>query len=122
MAAPVPRVQPQHPSHAWVNFLGDPSQPHHTKRDDIAWAIGVSPATLHARARVIRDGIDLQRLDPRWTAPALLEKNPLVWLVQEQHGLIHDLRQAPRHVQEEAYRRGLIPFIPKGRRAEGGNE
>ena len=27
-------------------------------------------------------------------------------------GLPYDIRRAPRHVQEEAVRRGLIPFVP----------
>jgi hypothetical protein len=33
----------------WVNFLGDPSQPHHVKAEDMARAVGVSPATLMKR-------------------------------------------------------------------------
>jgi hypothetical protein len=40
----------------WVNFLGDPSQPHHMKAEDMARAVGVSPATLMNRAGVIREG------------------------------------------------------------------
>jgi hypothetical protein len=97
---------------AWVNFLGDPSQPHHVKADDMARAIRVSPATIMAKAKVIRQGLDLHRMDPRWSTQGMLGKNPLVWMVQDRSGMLHDLRQAPRAVQEEAYRRGLIPFIP----------
>jgi len=97
---------------AWVNFLGDPSQPHHVRLEDIARRLGVSPATLHAKAKVIREGLNLRWMDPRWSVQAILEHNPLVWIVQDQQGLIHDLRQAPRHTQEQAYRLGLIPFVP----------
>jgi hypothetical protein len=107
---------------AWVNFLSDPSQPHHMRTDDMARALGVSPATLAAKVKVIRNGLDLQRMDPAWTVPSRLEDNPLAWLVQDQNGLIHDLRQAPREVQAEAYRRGLIPFIPGERPEENDAE
>jgi hypothetical protein len=96
----------------WVNFIGDPSQNPHMRMEDIARAIGVSPATLAAKTKVIRDELNLMRFTPAWTLPSKLGDNPLVWLVQDQSGLIIDLRHAPRHVQEEAFRRGLIPFIP----------
>jgi hypothetical protein len=97
---------------AWVNFLGDPSQPHHMKADDMARTLGVSPATMMAKAKVIREGLDLRRMDPDWCVTGMLKENPLVWMVQDKQGFIHDLRQAPREVQEEACRRGLIPFLP----------
>jgi hypothetical protein len=97
----------------FVNFLtSDPSQPYYMKPDDMARALGVSPATMAAKAKVIRQGLDLNRMDPRWCVRGMLKDNPYVWLVQDRQGMIHDLRQAPREVQEEAYRRGMIPFIP----------
>jgi uncharacterized protein DUF6398 len=96
---------------AWVNFLDDPSQPHHRKAEDMAQAIGVSPATLMNRTRVIREVLDLRRMDTRWSTRDMLEHNPLVWMV-EVNGLPYDIRRAPRHVQEEAVRRGIIPFLP----------
>jgi hypothetical protein len=96
----------------WVNFLSDPSQQPHLKTEDIAKGLGVSPATMATKAKVIREGLGLTPLDPDWTLPSKLGQNPLVWMVQDRQGLIHDLRHAPRHVQEEAYRRGLIPFVP----------
>src|SRR5262249_17207769 len=96
---------------AWVNFLGDPSQPHHMKAEDIARGLGVSPATLMNRAKVIREGLKLHRMDPRWSTKKMLDHNPLVWMVMV-NGLPYDIRNAPRHIQEEAYRRGLIPFVP----------
>jgi hypothetical protein len=81
------------------------------KAEDMARAVGVSPATLMNRAKVIRQGLDLHRMDPRWSTRGMQEHNPLVWMV-EVNGLPYDIRMAPRHVQEEAARRGLIPFVP----------
>jgi hypothetical protein len=101
----------------WVNFLVDPSHPHHMKAEDMARGAGVSPATLMNRAKVIREGLDLHRMDPGWSTRGILERNPLVWMV-EIDGLPYDIRQAPRPVQEEAVRRGIIPFLP-GEAEEG---
>jgi hypothetical protein len=95
----------------WVNFLGDPSQPHHMKAEDMAHAAGVSSATLMNRARIIRERLGLHRMDPRWSTTDRLEHNPLVWMIVVD-GLPYDIRMAPRRIQEEAYRRGLIPFVP----------
>ncbi len=41
----------------------------------------------------------------------MVEKNPLIWML-EVNGLIIDVRHAPREIQEEAFRKGLIPLYP----------
>jgi hypothetical protein len=66
---------------------------------------------MQTKSRVIRDELDLMQMDPDWCLPALLKDNPLVWML-EVNGLVMDIRTAPRGAQEEAYRLGLIPFIP----------
>jgi hypothetical protein len=66
----------------WVNFIGDPSQPHHMKSEAMAPALGVSPATLMNRARDIREGLGLRRMDPRWSTKAMLERNPLLRMAE----------------------------------------
>jgi hypothetical protein len=43
--------------------------------------------------------------------PSMLDENPLAWIV-EVNGLPVDVRSMPREVQEEAYRLGLIPYVP----------
>jgi hypothetical protein len=50
-------------------------------------------------------------MDPDWCLPSMLEENPLVWIV-EVNGLPVDVRAIPEEVQEEAYRLGLIPYVP----------
>jgi hypothetical protein len=45
----------------------------------------------------------------------LAEKNPLMWMV-EVNGLLVDLRDMPREVQEIAFEDGLIPYIPADRK------
>jgi len=95
----------------WVNFLGDPSQPHHMKMADIDEGFGISQATGSARSMAIRDLLKIPAFDPKWTLPSRMDRNPLAWMIQI-NGLIADARQLPREVQEEALRKGLIPYIP----------
>jgi hypothetical protein len=47
--------------------------------------------------------------------------NPMVWLIQV-NGMIVDARSMPKEVQEEAFERGMIPFIPGERNKEDDDE
>ena len=47
--------------------------------------------------------------------PSLLETSPLVWMA-EVNGFLVDLRDMPREVQEIALEKGMVPFVPTGRR------
>jgi Domain of unknown function (DUF6398) len=98
----------------WVNFIGDPSQPNHMKLSDIDRGIGVSEATGNAKSMAIRNLLKIHRLDPEWTVPSKMDQNLLVWLV-EVNGFPIDVRMAPREIQEESLRLGLIPYLPGDR-------
>jgi hypothetical protein len=98
----------------WVNFLGDPSQPHHMKMTDIDEGFGVSEATGSAKSMAIRDLLKIGRLEPKWTLPSRMDDNPLIWML-EVNGLMMDIRGCPREVQEVAFEKGLIPYIPADR-------
>jgi len=98
----------------FVNFLQDPTQSPHMTSSQIAEGFGVSQQTMQAKSKIIRDELDLIQLDPDWCLPALLENNPLVWML-DVNGFVMDIRAAPREAQEEAYRQGLIPYIPADR-------
>ena len=47
-----------------------------------------------------------------WGIPSNIDKNPLAWMVSI-NGLIMDVRNAPREFQQEAFRQGLIPYLPE---------
>jgi hypothetical protein len=51
------------------------------------------------------------QIDPHWTLPSRLDDNPLAWMV-EVNGFVVDARILKRELQEEALRKGLIPYIP----------
>ena len=104
-----------------VNFLDDPSQSPHMKTRDIAAGFGVSPATMQAKARILREGLDLIPLHPDWTLPSRLDRNPLVWMLKV-NGFLMDIRDAPREAQVVAFEKGLIPYIPADREADEGED
>ncbi len=95
----------------WVNFLHDPDRSPHITPAQLAEGFGISKGTMMTKSRIIRDKLDITTLDPDWCTPAMLADNPLVWML-EVNGFVMDIRTAPRGAQEEAYRLGLIPFIP----------
>jgi hypothetical protein len=101
----------------WINFLHDKSQTPHMRLSDIEAHFGVSESSGAAKSAAIRKTLRIHHLDPNWTLPSRLEDNPLVWMLQV-NGLMMDVRQAPREVQEIAFRKGLIPYIPADRERE----
>jgi len=98
-----------------VNFLSDMSFEPAMTQQEFSKAIGVSPATISAKSRVIWNGLQLSPLDPDYTVASRLDSNPMVWMA-EVDGLIMDLSSAPREIQEAAYEQGLIPYIPDDRK------
>jgi hypothetical protein len=95
----------------WVNFLGDPATEPYMTAGELAARAGVAASTLAAKTRQIRETLDLVRLEPEWTLPSMLDRNPLAWLLMVD-GMVVDAREAPRALQEDAFRQGLIPYIP----------
>lgn len=95
----------------FVNFLQDPSQSPHMTSAQVADGFGVSQQTMLTKSKIIRDKFDLMQMDPDWCLPSLIGDNPLVWML-EVDGLVIDARTAPLEFQQEAYRLGLIPYIP----------
>jgi Domain of unknown function (DUF6398) len=98
----------------WVNFLHDKSQTPHMPLRDIDAVFGISESTGAAKLAAIRKMLKIQQLDPNWTLPSRLHDNPMVWLI-EFNGFTIDVRHAPREVQEIAFKKGIIPYIPADR-------
>jgi Domain of unknown function (DUF6398) len=94
-----------------VNFLFDSSQAPHVPASQIATHFGLSSSTMQSKSKQIRDLLGMYQMDPNWSIPSMIDQNPLVWML-EINGIIIDMRHAPRNIQEEAFRRGLIPYVP----------
>jgi len=95
-----------------VNFLYDSSQTPHVPSGQIAEAFGISSSTMQTKSKQIRDLMGMYQFDPDWTIPSMVDQNPLIWMLQV-NGMIVDIRHMPRGAQEEAFRKGLIPYIPE---------
>ena len=94
-----------------VNFLFDPSQTPHMPASQIWEYFDLSSSTMQAKSKQIRDLMGMYPMDTDWSIPSMVDKNPLIWM-REVTGLIIDVRQAPREIQEAAFRKGFIPYIP----------
>jgi Domain of unknown function (DUF6398) len=94
-----------------VNFLFDSSQTPHIAASQIWEYFDLSSSTMQAKSKQIRDLLGMYPMDPDWSIPSMVDKNPLIWML-EVNGLIIDVRRAPREIQEAAFRQGLIPYIP----------
>ena len=95
-----------------VNFLFDKTQNPHLTPAQLCSLFAVSQSTASAKAAKIIRTLGMYQLDPRWCLPSLVPENPMVWII-EVNGFLLDARDAPRDIQEEAFRRGLIPYMPQ---------
>jgi hypothetical protein len=101
----------------WANFLSDSTQTPHMRMTDLCKLFGVSPATGAAKSAEIRRMFKMRPMDPAWYRPSQLEDNMLAWMISV-NGFPVDARTMPREIQEEAARRGLIPYLPASPAAE----
>jgi hypothetical protein len=97
-----------------INFLSDRASQPFMRMADVCAAFGASQGTAGAKARVISDALGTRQFDPKWTLPSMIDRNPLVWMA-EVNGPLVDLRTMPREVQEIAFEKGMIPYIPADR-------
>jgi hypothetical protein len=104
-----------------VNSLDDKSFEPVMSGNQVAAAFGVSVATMQAKSREIREGLDIRQFDPEWTLPSLYDKNPMAWIVETKDGLLLDIRHLPRDQQQLAFERGMIPYVPTDREGDEGD-
>lgn len=95
----------------FVNFLFDKDTPPYMSAADLCNAFGIAKNTGYNASKKIRDLFDVMQFDPRWTLPSLMDLNPMAWMISVDNFII-DARHAPRYIQEEAFRKGLIPYLP----------
>ncbi len=97
-----------------VNFAFDKSQTPSITIPDISQHFGVGKSSPASKSKVIRDLFNIHMMDPDWTLPSRMDSNPMAWYVMV-NGFVMDARTAPREIQEEAFAKGLIPYIPADR-------
>ena len=82
------------------------------KMTDIDRAFGVGESTGQGKAMLIRRMLKIKPMDPAWSLRSRIEQNPMAWMIQV-NGFLVDARFLKREIQEEALRKGLIPYIPE---------
>jgi hypothetical protein len=98
-----------------MNFLSDRSRKPHMASEDLCRLFGVAPSTATNKAKQVRELLGMGTFDHRWMLPEHLESFAPIWMISV-NGLIADIRDMPRAVQEEAFQRGMIPWIPDDRK------
>lgn len=94
-----------------INFLFDKSQEIYVSASDLCDFFRVAKSTASNKAKVVRDLLKMSRMNANWCLPSRIDKNPMVWTIMY-NGYIADARYLPREIQEIAYQKGLIPYIP----------
>ena len=95
-----------------INYLFFPSSEDYLEVKQVCEWFNISKNTVGKYSRQIRYIMKINTMDVNWTLPSRLEDNPTAWLI-EIDGIIIDVRNCETWVQEEAFRRGFIPYIPK---------
>lgn len=103
-----------------VNSLFDKNQSPNIKQGELYKYFGVSETTGAKKSKEIRDMMKMYQTVVKWTLPSKIDENPNVWMISV-NGFMIDARHAPMEIQEEAYSRGLIPYLPGNKPEEKDN-
>lgn len=95
----------------WVNFLDDKASSPHMKLTAIDEAFGVAQSTAQAKSKAIREMLRVHQFDWRWMLRDSMADNIGVWMLTVD-GWPIDIRDAPIEIQEAAFHKGLIPYVP----------
>jgi hypothetical protein len=98
----------------WVNFLDDRTTSPHMKLTAIDKALGVGESTGQGKSKAIRSMFKIHQFHHEWTLPSRMDDNMAMWML-EVDGFIMDIRNCTREVQEVAFKKRLIPYIPADR-------
>ena len=98
----------------WVNFLDDSCRTPHVKLTAIDKHFGVAESTGQGKSKLIRTMLRIRQWDHRWTLPSKIDETTPIWWV-DVNGFIQDVRHLPREIQEVAFHKGLIPYVPADR-------
>jgi hypothetical protein len=101
----------------FVNFLFDKSQTPYMNAADLCAAFGVAKGTGSAKSKAVRDALNMMQMDTNWYRPSQMDDNIMAWMIMVD-GLIVDARSMPIEIQEIAYQKGLIPYIPGKRESK----
>src|SRR5690606_12322807 len=94
-----------------ANFLFDRSQTPHASPSDICNWFNISKSTAGNKAKLIRTMLKMDYYNYQWKLPSKMEDSSFVWMISVD-GYIVDARHLPVEIQQQAYDKGLIPYVP----------
>ena len=94
-----------------INYIFDKTQNYYISATELAAYFGISASTAGNKAAEIRKICKLNHFDNKWLLPIHAQDNPMTWMITI-NGLIVDIRDMPLELQEQAFRAGVIPYIP----------
>ena len=101
-----------------TNFIFDKSQEIHMTAGELASGFGIAASTAGNKANEIHDMFKMHFGNCEWLLPQMIEDNPAIWLLETSSGFIVDVRTAPLGLQQQAFEKGLIPYVPRERKVE----
>jgi len=78
---------------------------------DLCQGFQVSKSTGSAKSKTVRDALEMFQMFPEWCLPSRLEKNLRAWMISV-NGFMVDARHLSYDMQEIAFNKGSIPYIP----------
>jgi len=97
------------------NFIFDKTQKIHLTANELAAPFGVSSSRASGKAAEIKKMFKISYFNAEWLLPEYIENNPMIWMA-EVNGLIVDIRDMPLEIQQHAFEKGIIPYIPGERK------
>jgi hypothetical protein len=95
-----------------ANFLFDKASEPYATAQDLADAFGIAKSTAGNKSKQVRDWLKISYFNHQWTLPSKLADSPMAWMISVD-GFLVDARRLPRDIQEAAYKKGFIPFMPE---------
>ena len=95
----------------FVNFLFDKSTSPYVTAEELANAFSISKSTAGNKSKKIRELLKIQQFDHHWFLPSRIENTSMAWMITL-NGFIVDARKLSREIQEIAYEKGVIPYVP----------
>lgn len=104
-----------------INFLFDSGKKSKLNIDTLCSFFGLVKSTISTKSKQIKAQFKMTPFDVNWTVPSKMDSNPLVWNILI-NGFCVDVRFLPLEIQEMAYEKGVIPYIPGPRPSIKGKE
>ena len=93
------------------NFLFDKDQQLYIPSKALREWFECSESTVIAKSKIIKSALKISPIDSSWLLPNQITENPMVWMVKV-NGIIVDIRKMPKELQQIAFEKGIIPYLP----------